>query len=65
MNGQSLLIRALVYLTAGVASVPVAKRLGMGSVLGYLIAGAIIGPFAEMTFSPSLTWLTETVCQVS
>jgi glutathione-regulated potassium-efflux system ancillary protein KefC/glutathione-regulated potassium-efflux system protein KefB len=46
MNGQSLLVQALVYLTAGVFSVPIAKRLGMGSVLGYLIAGAVIGPFA-------------------
>ena len=46
MNGQSLLIQALVYLAAGVFSVPIAKRLGMGSVLGYLVAGAIIGPFA-------------------
>ena len=46
MHGQSLLIQALVYLTAGVFSVPIAKRLGMGSVLGYLIAGAVIGPFA-------------------
>ena len=46
MNGHSLLIQALVYLAAGVASVPIAKRLGLGSVLGYLIAGAIIGPFA-------------------
>jgi monovalent cation:proton antiporter-2 (CPA2) family protein len=46
MNGQSLLIQALVYLAAGVFSVPIAKRLGMGSVLGYLIAGAVIGPFA-------------------
>jgi monovalent cation:proton antiporter-2 (CPA2) family protein len=46
MNGHSLLIQALVYLTAGVASVPIAKRLGLGSVLGYLIAGVLIGPFA-------------------
>jgi monovalent cation:proton antiporter-2 (CPA2) family protein len=46
MQGQTLLIQALVYLTAGVFSVPIAKRLGMGSVLGYLIAGAVIGPFA-------------------
>ena len=45
MNGQSLLIQALVYLAAGVFSVPIAKRLGMGSVLGYLVAGVIIGPF--------------------
>jgi monovalent cation:proton antiporter-2 (CPA2) family protein len=46
MNGQTLLIQALVYLAAGVASVPIAKRLGLGSVLGYLVAGVIIGPFA-------------------
>src|SRR5436190_23550632 len=46
MHGQNLLIQALVYLTAGVVSVPIAKRLGLGSVLGYLIAGAVVGPFA-------------------
>src|ERR1043165_860104 len=46
MHADSLLIQALVYLAAGVISVPIAKRLGLGSVLGYLIAGAIVGPFA-------------------
>ncbi|MET0294743.1 MAG: monovalent cation:proton antiporter-2 (CPA2) family protein, partial [Phenylobacterium sp.] len=46
MDGQSLLIQALVYLAAGVVSVAVANRVGLGSVLGYLIAGALIGPFA-------------------
>jgi monovalent cation:proton antiporter-2 (CPA2) family protein len=46
MHGQTLLIQALVYLAAGVVSVPIAKRLGLGSVLGYLVAGAVIGPFA-------------------
>jgi len=46
MHADSLLIQALVYLAAGVVSVPVAKRLGLGSVLGYLIAGALVGPFA-------------------
>jgi glutathione-regulated potassium-efflux system ancillary protein KefC/glutathione-regulated potassium-efflux system protein KefB len=45
MHADSLLIQALVYLAAGVISVPVAKRLGLGSVLGYLIAGALVGPF--------------------
>lgn len=44
MTGEGLLIQALVYLTAGVVSVPIAKRLGLGSVLGYLIAGAVVGP---------------------
>jgi len=45
MNAHSLLVQALVYLAAGVVSVPIAKRLGLGSVLGYLIAGVLIGPF--------------------
>ena len=43
--GHSLLVQALVYLAAGVVSVPIAKRLGLGSVLGYLIAGVLVGPF--------------------
>lgn len=34
------------YLAAAVISVPIAQRLGLGSVLGYLLAGAAIGPFA-------------------
>ncbi len=46
MSADSLLIQALVYLAAGVVSVPIAKRLGLGSVLGYLIAGVLVGPFA-------------------
>lgn len=46
MDTHSLAVQALVYLAAGVVSVPIAKRLGLGSVLGYLIAGALIGPFA-------------------
>ncbi len=37
---------ALIYLAAAIVFVPVAKRLGMGSVLGYLLAGITIGPFA-------------------
>lgn len=36
---------ALVYLSAAVLCVPIAKRLGLGSVLGYLLAGMLIGPF--------------------
>ena len=39
----SFLQQACVYLGAAVVSVPIAKRLGLGSVLGYLIAGAVIG----------------------
>jgi monovalent cation:proton antiporter-2 (CPA2) family protein len=39
-----LLVQAFIYLGAAVIMVPLAKRLGLGSVLGYLIAGVIIGP---------------------
>ncbi len=42
---DSLFFQAFVYLAAAVVSVPVAKRLGLGSVLGYLIAGVLISPF--------------------
>ncbi len=41
---SSLLFGALIYLAAVVISAPIATRLGLGSVLGFLIAGAIIGP---------------------
>jgi monovalent cation:proton antiporter-2 (CPA2) family protein len=44
MDGQ--LATTVVYLAAAAIAAPVAKRLGLGAVLGYLIAGLIIGPFA-------------------
>jgi monovalent cation:proton antiporter-2 (CPA2) family protein len=43
---SSLFGQALVYLGAGLVAVPLAKRLGLGSVLGYLLAGVAIGPHA-------------------
>ena len=46
MDTGSLLAQALVYLAAALVVVPVAARLGLGSVLGYLIGGVVIGPFA-------------------
>jgi len=42
---MNFLTQALIYLAAAVICVPLAKRLGMGSVLGYLLAGMLIGPF--------------------
>ncbi len=45
MHGQGFFFQAFVYLGAAVIAVPVAKRLGLGSVLGYLLAGMVIGPF--------------------
>ena len=44
MNPEPVLLRALVYLAAGVVAVPLAKRAGLGAVLGYLLAGILIGP---------------------
>jgi glutathione-regulated potassium-efflux system ancillary protein KefC/glutathione-regulated potassium-efflux system protein KefB len=42
---MSLLTETLIYLLAAVISVPISRRLGFGSVLGYLAAGIVIGPF--------------------
>ena len=44
MNPQDLLLGAFIYLAAAVIAAPVATRLGLGSVLGYLVAGMVIGP---------------------
>ncbi|MGB5486591.1 MAG: monovalent cation:proton antiporter-2 (CPA2) family protein [Lysobacterales bacterium] len=41
---DSYFMQAFVYLAAAVIAVPIAKRLGLGSALGYLLAGLIIGP---------------------
>lgn len=41
---ESFLFQASLYLIAMVIAVPVASRLGLGSVLGYLVAGIVIGP---------------------
>ncbi|HEX9660173.1 MAG TPA: monovalent cation:proton antiporter-2 (CPA2) family protein, partial [Rhodothermales bacterium] len=45
MTGDGFFFQAFVYLAAAVVAVPIAKRLGLGSVLGYLLAGVAIGPF--------------------
>ena len=44
MSLNEFLIGALVYLAATVISAPLAKRAGLGSVLGFLAAGAALGP---------------------
>ncbi len=45
MHGEGFFFQAFVYLLAAVVAVPIAKRVGLGSVLGYLLAGVAIGPF--------------------
>jgi glutathione-regulated potassium-efflux system ancillary protein KefC len=42
---DKLLQNGVIYLAAAVLVVPFAKRLGLGTVLGYLIAGIVIGPY--------------------
>ncbi|UCH73869.1 MAG: glutathione-regulated potassium-efflux system protein KefC [Rhodospirillales bacterium] len=42
---MSILGLATVLMAAAVIAVPISKRLGLGSVLGYLAAGAMLGPF--------------------
>ena len=41
---DTFFFQAMIYLAGAVIMVPIAKRLGLGSVLGYLLAGVIIGP---------------------
>jgi glutathione-regulated potassium-efflux system protein KefB len=58
------LVKVVVLLAAGVVAVPLFKRLGLGSVLGYLAAGLAIGPFGlgfsarrkPSCTSPSWAW---------
>ena len=45
MDPHDFLFQAIIFLTVAVIFVPVAKKLGLGSVLGYLLAGVVIGPF--------------------
>ena len=48
---DTFLFQATVYLGAAVIAVPLAARLGLGSVLGYLLAGIIIGPLTGLVGS--------------
>ncbi|MFW2365146.1 MAG: monovalent cation:proton antiporter-2 (CPA2) family protein [Desulforhopalus sp.] len=42
---ESFLLQLFIFLASAAFAVPIAKKLGLGSVLGYLIAGIVIGPF--------------------
>lgn len=48
---HQLLFLSLILLAAAVLAVPFAKKIGLGSILGYLMAGAVIGPFGVQLFS--------------
>ena len=45
MDSHGLIVNIVIYLSAAVIAVPLFTRLGLGSVLGYLIAGVCIGPW--------------------
>ena len=50
-EGANQLVSVVTLLTAAVIAVPLFKRLGLGSVLGYLAAGLVIGPFGFAIFT--------------
>ncbi len=49
--GSNDLVKVVTLLGAAVVAVPIFRRLGLGSVLGYLAAGLVIGPFGLGWFS--------------
>jgi len=50
-----IFLQAFIYLIAAVIAVPLAKRFGLGSVLGYLIAGVVIGPIVGLVGEETTT----------
>jgi CPA2 family monovalent cation:H+ antiporter-2 len=48
-------VQAFIYLVAAVIAVPLARRLGLGSVLGYLVAGVVIGPVTGLVGQEAVT----------
>ena len=55
METHGFLQQALIYLAAGVIAVPLFRKAGLGSVLGYLIAGVAIGPWGMRLISDPQT----------
>ncbi|MGB8665946.1 MAG: glutathione-regulated potassium-efflux system protein KefC [Serratia inhibens] len=58
MDNHKMMIEGLIYLGSAALFVPIAVRLGLGSVLGYLIAGCIIGPWGLKLVSDAESILT-------
>jgi CPA2 family monovalent cation:H+ antiporter-2 len=50
---EGFLFQSTIYLAAAVIAVPIAARLGLGSVLGYLLAGIVIGPLLGLVGTES------------
>lgn len=54
MEGSDFLLAGVLFLFAAVAAVPLASRLGIGAVLGYLLAGIAIGPWGWVLLATSM-----------
>ena len=57
-HGSTWLITSLIYLAAAVIAVPLARALGLGSIIGYLGAGIVIGPWGLALVTDAQTILT-------
>ncbi|MBS0968841.1 glutathione-regulated potassium-efflux system protein KefC [Nissabacter archeti] len=58
MDNHEMMLEGLIYLGSATLIVPVAVRFGLGSVLGYLIAGCLIGPWGLRLVSDAESILT-------
>jgi glutathione-regulated potassium-efflux system protein KefB len=60
-EGSTELVKVVALLGAGVVAVPLFRRLGLGSVLGYLAGGLVIGPYGFGLFSdpPAILHVAE------
>ncbi|XWN31429.1 MAG: cation:proton antiporter [Devosia sp.] len=56
---------ALIFLVAAGVVVPVLQRLGLNSILGYLVAGAVVGPFGIVTVTDDLFGVHLTMLTIS
>jgi len=57
-HGTTWLTTSLIYLAAAVIAVPLARALGLGSIIGYLAAGIVIGPWGLALVTDAQTILT-------
>jgi glutathione-regulated potassium-efflux system ancillary protein KefC len=57
-HGSTWLTTSLIYLAAAVIAVPLARALGLGSIIGYLAAGIVIGPWGLALVTDARTILT-------
>jgi glutathione-regulated potassium-efflux system ancillary protein KefC len=57
-HGTAWLTTSLIYLAAAVLAVPLARALGLGSIIGYLVAGIVIGPWGLALVTDAQTILT-------